>query len=112
MDPRVRELEDLVSSNIPDLVYLMEVKVDRKAVENVQCLIHFEGMFYITHVNSGGSLAFLWRKQDTIELNKFARNFIDVIVMMWEKSGDSLGSMDFRKIADGGDKNHGIALLD
>lgn len=80
MDPMVRELEVLVSSNIPYTIFLMEVKVDRKAVEKVQCRIHFEGLFYMMHVNNGGGLAVLWRKQELAHLNKFVRNFIDVTV--------------------------------
>lgn len=80
MDPTVQELEDLVSSQVLDVVFFMEVKVDQKVVERVQKKIRFEGLFCVTHVNNGGGLALLWKQQQTVKLHKYARDFMDVFV--------------------------------
>lgn len=52
--PIVQEIEDLVSFNIPNVVFLMEVKVDRKAAEKVERRIRFKGVFHVSYVNNGG----------------------------------------------------------
>lgn len=49
-------------SNVPDMVFLMEVKVGRSIVERAQRRIRFEGSFYVpSSINDGGGLALFWR---------------------------------------------------
>lgn len=54
INPTICELRDLMSSYIPNVVFLMEVKVDKMRVEEVRYRIHFDGLFYVPYVNHGG----------------------------------------------------------
>lgn len=82
-NPRaVEELEDLISSFMPTVVFLMEVKVDRGVVDNLKAKKNFEVMFYVPHINNGGGLALLWKERDMVQLRRYSRNFIDSIISM------------------------------
>lgn len=82
-NPRaVEELEYLISSFMPMVVFLMEVKVDREVVDKLKVKKNFEGLFYVPHVNNGGGLALLWKERDMVQLQRYSRNFIDVIISL------------------------------
>ena len=54
----------MVSTKMPKLVFLMEVKVGRSHVERLKNVLKFEGSFTIDNVRGGGGLVLLWKEKD------------------------------------------------
>lgn len=65
-----------------EFIFLMEVKVLREKLEHVREKINFQGLCFVPGINNGGGLAFLWRNRDTVNLNSYSANFIDVKILL------------------------------
>ncbi|XP_047978592.1 uncharacterized protein LOC125220464 [Salvia hispanica] len=60
----------------------METKIDRGRVEIVKSHIGFEGGLIIDRVDIGGGSVMFWRKNDTVTVLSYSRNYIDIIVKL------------------------------
>lgn len=56
----------------PDLVCLMETKVNHVHLERLRMKLGYKGLFYVDSVGIGGGLALFWK------VNNMARNDIDL----------------------------------
>ena len=73
-------LGELVQQWDPNVVFLMETKVKKKAMEKVMEKIKFvNGLVMPSEVRSGG-LAMLWKREVQVEIMGYSRNHIDAIV--------------------------------
>lgn len=82
----VCELLGFVSSQRPDIVFLMETKARSTQLENLRVRLGFEGLFIVDRVGMGGGLALLWRNSDLVTLLGYSSNYIDVKVIVTGKS--------------------------
>lgn len=80
-NPRtVLELKDLVSSNKPSCIFLLEVKIARSRVERIKEQLGFQSLFYVNNVNNGGGLALLWKETVEVNLLSYSRFHVDTQV--------------------------------
>ena len=59
------------------LVFLMETKADKPTLERVGRRIHFTNLFFVPHVNTGGSLALYWKSDFDVDVQSFSNRHID-----------------------------------
>lgn len=78
----VEELEEIIDSSKPSVVFLMEVKMGRGVVEGIRVKKEFGGLFYVSHINNGGGLALLWKEQHMVQLLGYGRTFIDLKISL------------------------------
>ena len=70
----VRQLQDLASRLKPNIIFLMEVKINIFKMEKIKLLLHYEGLFYVQGGNRGGGLALLWKERGSITLLSYSRS--------------------------------------
>ena len=71
------EVVALVTTKDPKLVFLMETKIDKPTLERVGRRIHFTNLFFVPHVNTGGSLALYWKSDFDVDVQSFSNRHID-----------------------------------
>ena len=84
----VRALEKVVNKEEPDIVFLMETKVDKKEwIDKVKerCKLK-HGVFVSSNGNSGG-LALFWKDGVTLDVQSYAYDHIDA----WIDGGSGIG---------------------
>ena len=59
----IQELMDIMSTKMPKLVFLMEVKVGRSHIDKLKTKLKFEGSFIVDSVQGSGGLVLLWKKK-------------------------------------------------
>ena len=76
----VRVLGELVQRWDPNVVFLMETKIKKKAMEKVMEKIKFVNGLVVPSEGRSGGLAMLWKREVQLEIMGYSRNHIDAIV--------------------------------
>jgi hypothetical protein len=76
----VQELRRMVNKKKPDMVFLMETKLNNKKMELIRIKLGFKNVFAVDSVGKSGGLALLWHDDSTIEVQNFSRRHINAIV--------------------------------
>ena len=78
--PIVRVLGELVQQWDPKIVFLLETKIKKKAMEKVMEKINFVNGLIMPQKGRGGGLAMLWRREVDSEIMGYSKSFIDAII--------------------------------
>ena len=76
----VRVLGKLVQQWDPKIVFLLETKIKKKAMEKVMEKINFVNGLIVPKKGRGGGLAMLWKREVDLEIMGYSRSFIDAII--------------------------------
>ena len=76
----VRVLGKLVQQWDPKIVFLLETKIKKKAMEKVMEKINFVNGLIVPKKGKGGGLAMLWKREVDLEIMGYSRSFIDAII--------------------------------
>jgi len=80
-NPRaVRSLCFLVKEKRPDLVFLMETKLNKKRDESIRCKLGFDQCFVVECIGKSGGLMLLWRNQNGVEIQNYSQSHINAVV--------------------------------
>ena len=64
----------------PDLVFLMETKLQACRIEIVPRCIGFGNVFVVDNIGKSGSLAFFWNSEVNVEIQNYSRRHINALV--------------------------------
>ena len=76
----VRELRSIVKLEGPSLLFVMEIKIKAKGVEDLKYTLGLAGSFAIDSFGLSGGIGLFWSKDVTVDLKNFSKNHIDVLV--------------------------------
>ena len=76
----IQNLREIIRSQRPSLIFLIETLVDDEKIEQLRIQLGFDGKFVVNRVGREGGLALLWKQPMTCNLLCFQNNFIDVSV--------------------------------
>ena len=76
----VHELCRKVKVKCPDLVFLMETKLQRKKMSTIKMRLGFDNMFVVGGVGKGGGLTLLWKEGWGIEIQNYSNRHINAVV--------------------------------
>ena len=76
----VRVLGELVQRWNPNIIFLSETKIKKKAMEKIMEKINFVNGLIVPRKGRGGGLALLWKREVDLEIMGYSRNHIDAIV--------------------------------
>ena len=76
----VRVLGKLVQQWDPKIVFLLETKIKKKAMEKVMEKINFVNGVIVPKKGREGGLAMLWKREVDLEIMGYSRSFIDAII--------------------------------
>ena len=80
-NPRaIRALKDLIRSNNPKLVFLIETKMSLYNMSRLKYLLGFTNCFGVDRTDLGGGLLLLWHEDWDVELQSYSTGHIDVLV--------------------------------
>ena len=79
---KVQVLIDLVRCKKPAIIFLMETLCGKDKLENIKRKLGFDGLFVVDRVGHSGGFALLWDGNTNVSLLSYARNFIDVHVVV------------------------------
>ncbi|CAN1190366.1 LINE-1 retrotransposable element ORF2 protein, partial [Linum perenne] len=81
--PTVLYLQDLICKNCPPIVFLMETKQPKQAMELIRKKMRYTNAFYVDPIGASGGLALWWFGDIDITILRATKNFIDV---EWKES--------------------------
>ena len=73
----IRELHSIVKTEAPQVVFLMETRLNRKKLERLRIRLGFSSCLGVDRVDRGGGLALLWSKEVKISDNSYSSSHID-----------------------------------
>ena len=76
----VRVLGELVQRWNPNIIFLFETKINKRAMEKIMEKINFVNGLIVPRKGRGGGLALLWKREVDLEIMGYSRNHIDAIV--------------------------------
>ena len=76
----VRVLGELVQRWNPNIIFLSETKIKKRAMEKIMEKINFVNGLIVPGKGRGGGLALLWKREVDLEIMGYSRNHIDAIV--------------------------------
>ena len=79
-------LGKLVQRWDPKIVFILETKVKKKAMEKVMEKINFVNGLIVPRKGRGRGLALLWKREIDLEIMGYSRSFIDVIITEQDSS--------------------------
>ena len=85
----IRALKDLIRSNRPNLVFLIETKMSLFHMSRLKFNLGFQHFFGVDREGLSGGLLLLWNDVWEVSLQCFSRGHIDVMVRI-PKGGDYL----------------------
>jgi hypothetical protein len=81
----VRELHMLVKKEDPDIVFLMETRLEVRCLEFIRVCLDMCGCFGVDRHGFGGGLALLWRSSVSVHIQIYFIFYIDADVVMEDK---------------------------
>ena len=88
-NPRiVHDLHHLVKEKKPDLVFLMETKMNNKKCDSIQIKLGFDYLFCVDCVGHSGGLILMWKADFNVVIQNYSCRHINVIIA---RSGTSSG---------------------
>jgi len=76
----VPSLRDLIRHHKPDIIFLCETLCHANKIEEIRQSVGYEACFSVDREGRSGGLSLLWKKERFFEIQKYSRNFINVIV--------------------------------
>ncbi|KAK5793316.1 hypothetical protein PVK06_034458 [Gossypium arboreum] len=76
----IRRLQFLLKQHKPQMIFLMETKIDEKRIERIRRRCGFENGIDVGAKDSRGGISLAWKAEITVRLNNFSKNHIDVLV--------------------------------
>jgi exonuclease III len=76
----VRDLNRLVKEKKPDLVFLMETKMNNKKCDFIRIKLGFDYSFCVDCVGRSGGLLLLWRNDLNVIIQTYSRRHISAII--------------------------------
>ena len=67
----VHALQSLVKTQGPEVLFLMETKLNSREMESIQVLLGFNNMFVVPSHGRSGGLAMLWRQEVGLEIRNY-----------------------------------------
>jgi hypothetical protein len=106
----VLALHNLVKTQEPKVLFLMETKLDSKRMEGIRVKLRFKFCFSVPSLGRSGDLAMLWNDPVGLSIQNFSQNYIDSHVqindgIIWRFTG-------FYGHPEGHRKKESWALLD
>ena len=74
------ELVALINNKDPMLVFLMETKVEKYALDRIGRKIKYSNLFVVPCHNTGGGLALFWKTNSNVDVQSFSDRHIDAII--------------------------------
>jgi hypothetical protein len=84
----VRDLHRLVKDKKPDVVFLMETKMQNKNCDVIRIKLNFDYMFGVDSVGRSGGLLLLWKNTFNVTIQNYSRWHINAVIA---KNGTNLG---------------------
>lgn len=78
----VRVLLDLVQSNKPMIIFLMETMIKFTKLDQVRRRLGFKGLFMVEGEGHGGGLALLWKETSMVTIISSSLNYINAKVQL------------------------------
>ncbi|KAG8475580.1 hypothetical protein CXB51_032446 [Gossypium anomalum] len=75
-----KRLRFLLKQHKPQMVFLMETKIDGKCMERIRRRCGYENGIDVGAEGSRGGIFFAWKAGIMVQLNNFSKNHIDVLV--------------------------------
>lgn len=76
----VQAFVDIVYSKQPNLIFLMETKLNTSRIQSVKHRIGFVGLFCVNSLGLSGGLSLLWNTEINVDVLSYSRNHIDAKV--------------------------------
>jgi hypothetical protein len=88
----VRELHMFVKKEDPDIVFLMETRLELRCLEFLRVRLGMRGCFGVDRHGYGGGLALLWSSSAAVHIKSYSNHHIDADVvedggLMWRFTG-------------------------
>ena len=77
----VLALHNLVKTQGPKILFLMETKLDVRRMELVRITLHFQHCFTVPSLGRSGGLALLWNDEVDLTIQNYSINHIDAHVL-------------------------------
>lgn len=74
----IRKLRFILKQNAPQIVFLMETKVDNKRMTMIRS--HIVLLMVSRYLQRGGGLCLAWKDSVNVSLHSFSKNHIDVMI--------------------------------
>ncbi len=78
----VRELHMFVRKEDPDIVFLMETRLEVRCLEFLRVRLGMYGCFGVNRNGYGGGLALFWKSSVAVHIQSFSNHHIDADVVM------------------------------
>lgn len=76
----VQMLVELVKCKKPNFLFLIKTMCNKTKLESLKVKLGYEGLFTVDPTGQSGGLALYWKSSSKVSLQKFSRNYIDVVV--------------------------------
>lgn len=76
----VQVLVDFARTKKYNFIFLMETLCHRDKLKCIKIKLRYDGLFVVEKVGRSGGLAFFWKPNYSVNLLKFGRSFIDLVV--------------------------------
>ena len=73
-----RAVRNLIESQKPAVIFLCETLVHAAKIEEIRCVLKFDGSFSVDRLSKGGGLAMLWR-MNGVSVMGYSPNHIDLL---------------------------------
>jgi len=89
----VQVLNWMVRTKKPNLVFLMETKLNSKKMEAIQTKLDFDAIFVVDSIGKSGGLALMWKLDNVMNIQNYSRWNINVVIQTdsttkeWKFSG-------------------------
>ena len=77
----VQELQTLVKLEVPQVVFVMETRLDVRSIEWLRIKLGFHGALGVDRARFGGGLALLWSKEVSVQIRSYSPSHIDVEIL-------------------------------
>jgi exonuclease III len=78
----VRDIHLMVNEKQPNLLFLMETKVQNSTMQKICASIGFKGMLTMEQVGRSRGLAFLWKDNREVMIQNYSLRHINAIVSL------------------------------
>ncbi|TYJ27776.1 hypothetical protein E1A91_A07G212200v1, partial [Gossypium mustelinum] len=78
----VRELKQLLTANVPDIIFLCETKIHSNGFHRIRTICRMEGCLAVDSEGKSGGLALLWKEGVNVSVQNYSKFHIDSLVSM------------------------------
>jgi hypothetical protein len=77
----VQELQTLVKVEVPQVVFVMETRLDVRSIEWLRIKLGFHGALGVNRARFGGGLALLWSNEVSVQIQSYSPSHIDAEIL-------------------------------